>query len=59
MKMTSYHEILRLKSLGISDCNITLSCSCLLNKVSKVIKRFATLGFNWRTSDRKTNSEGD
>ena len=55
--MTNYHEILRLNSLGVSEHNITLSCSCSLNKVSKVIKRSAVLGFNLRTSDSKTNSE--
>lgn len=57
MTMTNYHEILRLKSLGVSERNIALSCSCSRNTVSKVVKRAAELGINWTTSDNKTNSE--
>jgi len=57
MAMTNYHEILRLKSLGVSERNIALSCSCSRNTVSKVVKRFTELGLNWTASNSKTNSE--
>ena len=45
--MTDYREILRLKSLGFSERNIALSCSCSRNTVSRVLRRAEELGFMW------------
>lgn len=45
--MTNYNEIFRLKSLGISERNIALNCSCSRNTVSKVVKRASELGLTW------------
>ena len=55
--MTNYHEILRLKSLGVSERNIALSCSCSRNTVSKVVKRASELGLAWTAHGIKTNAE--
>ena len=55
--MTDYHEILRLKSLGFSERNIALSCSCSRNTVSKVVKKASELGVEWEEYNRKTNLE--
>lgn len=57
MSMTNYHEILRLKSLGVSERNIALSCACSRNTVSKVVKRATELGVSWAPLSSKTNSE--
>lgn len=37
--MTKYREILRLKSLGLSDRNIARSCSVSRNTVRRVFDR--------------------
>lgn len=55
--MTNYREILRLKSLGFSERNIALSCSCSRNTVSKVVKKAEELNFQWHLINSKTNSE--
>jgi len=55
--MTDYHEILRLKSLGFSERNIALSCSCSRNTVSKAVKKATELGVQWTTSNTRTNLE--
>lgn len=41
--MTKYREILRLKSLGISEREIATSCSVSRNIVARVCKRAAEL----------------
>ena len=54
--MTNYREILRLKSLGFSQRNIALSCSCSRNTVSKVFKRAKELDISWPLSEDQTNA---
>jgi len=55
--MTDYHEILRLKSLGFSERNIALSCSCSRNTVAKAVKKATELGVHWTKSNTRTNLE--
>jgi len=55
--MTDYHEILRLSSLGFSQRNIALSCSCSRNTVSKVIKKASELDLGWDMINSLTNNE--
>jgi len=55
--MTNYYEILRLVSLGFSERNIALSCSCSRNTVSKVVKKAEELGFKWTADNSKTNAD--
>lgn len=55
--MTDYHEILKLKSLGFSERNIALSCSCSHNTVSKTVKKATELSVQWTKSNTKTNLE--
>ena len=45
--MTKYREILRLKSLGISEREIATSCSVSRNTVARVCKRAAELNIQW------------
>lgn len=45
--MTKYREILRLKSLGFSERNITTSCGVTRNTVAKVTKRADELQLSW------------
>ena len=45
--MTKYREILRLKSLGISEREIATSCSVSRNTVARVCKRAAELSIQW------------
>lgn len=54
--MTNYCEILRLNSLGFSQRNIVLSCSCSRNTVSKVLKRAEELDLSWPLSEDQTNA---
>jgi transposase len=54
--MTNYREILRLKSLGFSQRNIALSCSCSRNTVSKVFKKAEELDISWPLSEDQTNA---
>jgi len=53
--MTNYREILRLKSLGFSERNIALSCSCSRNTVSSVLKRANELDIFWPLEANQTN----
>jgi hypothetical protein len=54
--MTDYREILRLKSLGISERNIALSCSCSRNTVAKVAKQALAKGLTWPLDASLTNA---
>jgi transposase len=54
--MTDYREILRLKSLGVSERNIALSCPCSRNTVSKVLKRAEELAITWPLPSEQTNA---
>lgn len=53
--MTDYREILRLKSLGFSERNIALNCSCSRNTVSSALKRARELGIAWPLGPEATN----
>ena len=53
--MTKYREILRQKSLGISERNIALSCNVSRNTVSKVIKKAAEMNLSWPLPDKLTD----
>ena len=50
--MTKYREILRLKSLNLSQQNIADSCNVSKKTVNRVLKRAAELGISCRL--RKT-----
>ena len=45
--MTKYREILRLKSLNLSQQNIADSCNVSKKTVNRVLKRAAELGISW------------
>ena len=55
--MTKYREILRLKSLGISEREIATSCSASRNTVSRVCKRAAELNIQWSLDPSVTDKE--
>ncbi len=55
--MTNYREILRLKSLGFSERNIALSCSCSRNTVSNVWKKAQEKNLAWPLPAEQTNAE--
>lgn len=54
--MTKYHEILRFKSLGFSERNISASYSVSRNTVAKVTKRADELQIKWPLDFDMTNS---
>ena len=54
--MTKYREILRLKSLGLSDRNIAQSLSCSRNTVPRVLKRADEIGISWPLGDEMTDA---
>ena len=53
--MTKYREILRQKSLGISERNIALSCNVSRNTVSKVVRKADEMNFTWQLSENLTD----
>ena len=55
--MTKYREILRLKSLGISEREIATSCGVSRNTVSRVCKRSAELNIQWPLDPSVTNKD--
>jgi orotate phosphoribosyltransferase-like protein len=52
--MTKYHEILRLKSLGLSERNIARSCNVSRNTVSKILKIATRKGISWPLNESMT-----
>jgi transposase len=54
--MIKYREILRLKSLGVSERNIALSCSCSRNTISRVTKKAQDLDIGWPLDNTQTNA---
>lgn len=54
--MTSYREILRLRSLGFSERNIARSASVSRNTVKKVLTRAAELNIAWPLDFGMTDS---
>ncbi len=55
--MTKYREILRLKSLGISEREIATSCSVSRNTVARVCKRAAELNIQWPLDPSVTDKD--
>lgn len=55
--MTKYREILRLKSLGISNTRIADSIPCSRNTVSSTWNRAAEHGITWETVRNMTDAE--
>lgn len=55
--MTNYREILRMKSLGISNKSIASSLHCSRNTVAAVLSRANELTVNWSNSSSLSNEE--
>ena len=55
--MTKYREILRLKSLGISEREIATSCGVSRNTVARVCKRAAELNIHWPLESSITDKD--
>lgn len=55
--MTEYREILRLKSQGISQRSIAVSCGCSRNTVSNVFQRAEQMQLDWDAIGNQTNGE--
>lgn len=55
--MTKYREILRLKSLGISEREIAVSCSVSRNTVARVCKRATELNIQWPLESSVTDMD--
>lgn len=47
--MTDHKEILRLKSLGLSNTDIARACGCGRNTVTRTLQRADQLGTTWHT----------
>ena len=54
--MTKYREILRLKSLNLSQQNIADSCNVSKKTVNRVLKRAAELGISWPLEENDTDA---
>ncbi len=54
--MTKYREILRLKSLGFSERNISLSCNVSRKTVAKVATRAQELNIAWPLDENQTDA---
>ena len=54
--MTKYREILRLKSLNLSQQNIADSCNVSKKTVNRVLKRAADLGISWPLDENDTDA---
>ena len=54
--MTKYREILRLKSLGLSQQNIAHSCNVSKKTVNKVLKRAKELNISWPLNASETDA---
>ena len=55
--MTNYREILRLHSLGISNKDIAMGCSCSRNTVTNVLKQARETGVSWGDAQSMNNTE--
>ena len=55
--MTKYREILRLKSLGISEREIATSCGVSRNTVARVCKRASELNIQWSLEPSVTDKD--
>jgi transposase len=54
--MTKYREILRLRSLGLSQQNIADSCSVSKKTVNRVLKRADELNISWPLDENETDA---
>ena len=54
--MTKYREILRLKSLNLSQQNIANSCNVSKKTVNRVLKRAEELGISWPLAENDTDA---
>ncbi len=54
--MTKYREILRLKSLGLSQQSIADSCNVSKKTVNRVLKRAGELGISWPLAENETDA---
>lgn len=54
--MTKYREILRLKSLGLSQQSIADSCNVSKKTVNRVLKRAKELGISWPLDKSDTDA---
>ena len=55
--MTKYREILRLKSLGLSEREIVTSCGVSRNTGVRVCKRAAELNIQWPLDPSVTDKD--
>ena len=55
--MTNHKEILRLKSLGLSNTEVASSCGCGRNTVTRVLQRASELGLTWASVRGMTETE--
>ncbi|MHB1630214.1 MAG: IS21 family transposase [Bacilli bacterium] len=55
--MTKYREILRLKSMGLSQRSIASSCQCSRNTVSEVLNRANVLELVWPLPEEVTEAD--
>ena len=54
--MTKYREILRLKSLNLSQQNIANSCNVSKKTVNRVLKRAEEPGISWPLAENDTDA---
>lgn len=54
--MTKYREILRLKSLNLSQQNIANSCNVSKKTVNRILKRAEKLGISWPLDENNTDA---
>ena len=54
--MTKYREILRLKSLNLSQQNIAHNCNVSKKTVNRVLKHAAELGISWPLDENDTDA---
>ena len=57
--MTKYREILRLKSLNLSQQNIANSCNVSKKTVNRVLRRAEELGISWPLAENDTDMMQD
>lgn len=55
--MTNPKEILRLKSLGLSNAEIASSCGCGRNTVTRLLQRASEAGLDWASARSMTEAE--
>lgn len=56
-EMTTYREILRLNSRGISQWSIAVSCQCSRNTITRILERAKEVNVAWPIQSDLTNSK--